>query len=509
MGIGVLGPLTVEGSSAAINRRDRVVLAALAACRGQALSAARARRARSGVTTRPCPGTRTSRAASCGCGELLGSRGHRDRSRGLPAHDRCTSSGRRALRAAASSGPGSCWSLGEADRARVPPGRGARPVARGPAARTWSTGTGGGSRRNGWRALRLDAEELRLDAALRAGEHAGVLTDLTALVRAQPLRERRWALLALAAVPVRPPGRGAPDPPRGAQRAGAGARSGSRPGAGRPRAGDPAPGPGLRRGAAAALGQRHLSVPGAARLPGGRRRRVLRSGATMCGLPATGCGRRASWPSSARRAAASRPWCGPASPRRCERDGAAVVVVTPGAHPWTTLAAACGSGPTRCWWSTSARRRSHSCREPDRQVAFLDGLLERAATARWCCVCVRTGSVRCRRTPSSPGWPSGACTCSAGWARGPARRDRGPGPAGRAAPGAGPGGPAGPRARGSARCPADDVARVARVTGSVGRAARSRSPATRPPAASARPSPDRPRRSTSRSTPTSGRWSAT
>ena len=47
-------------------------------------------------------------------------------------------------------------------------------------------------------ALRLDAEELRLDAALRAGEHAGVLTDLRASVRAQPLRERRWALLARA-----------------------------------------------------------------------------------------------------------------------------------------------------------------------------------------------------------------------------------------------------------------------------------------------------------------------
>lgn len=46
--------------------------------------------------------------------------------------------------------------------------------------------------------LRLDAEELRLDAALRGGEHARVMTDLMALVRSHPLRERRWALLALA-----------------------------------------------------------------------------------------------------------------------------------------------------------------------------------------------------------------------------------------------------------------------------------------------------------------------
>ena len=40
MGIGVLGPLTVEGSAASINRRDRVVLEALAAYRGHVLSPA-------------------------------------------------------------------------------------------------------------------------------------------------------------------------------------------------------------------------------------------------------------------------------------------------------------------------------------------------------------------------------------------------------------------------------------------------------------------------------------
>ncbi len=46
--------------------------------------------------------------------------------------------------------------------------------------------------------LRLDAEELRLDCALRTGEHAQVLAELMALVKERPLRERRWALLALA-----------------------------------------------------------------------------------------------------------------------------------------------------------------------------------------------------------------------------------------------------------------------------------------------------------------------
>jgi DNA-binding SARP family transcriptional activator/ABC-type glycerol-3-phosphate transport system substrate-binding protein len=46
--------------------------------------------------------------------------------------------------------------------------------------------------------LRLDAEEIRLDAALRAGRHREVLSEAFAGVKAAPLRERRWALLALA-----------------------------------------------------------------------------------------------------------------------------------------------------------------------------------------------------------------------------------------------------------------------------------------------------------------------
>jgi WD40 repeat protein/DNA-binding SARP family transcriptional activator len=46
--------------------------------------------------------------------------------------------------------------------------------------------------------LRLEAEELRLDALLRAGRHREVLSEAQALVRAAPLRERRWTLLARA-----------------------------------------------------------------------------------------------------------------------------------------------------------------------------------------------------------------------------------------------------------------------------------------------------------------------
>jgi len=46
--------------------------------------------------------------------------------------------------------------------------------------------------------LRLEAQELRVDAHLRVGHHDEVLAQAQALVRAAPLRERRWSLLALA-----------------------------------------------------------------------------------------------------------------------------------------------------------------------------------------------------------------------------------------------------------------------------------------------------------------------
>ena len=46
--------------------------------------------------------------------------------------------------------------------------------------------------------LRLEAEELRVDAHLRSGRHREVLAEAQSMVRSAPLRERRWTLLALA-----------------------------------------------------------------------------------------------------------------------------------------------------------------------------------------------------------------------------------------------------------------------------------------------------------------------
>ncbi|WP_310529380.1 BTAD domain-containing putative transcriptional regulator, partial [Nocardioides sp.] len=46
--------------------------------------------------------------------------------------------------------------------------------------------------------LRLEAEELRVEACLRTGRHLAVLAEAEGMVRAAPMRERRWNLLALA-----------------------------------------------------------------------------------------------------------------------------------------------------------------------------------------------------------------------------------------------------------------------------------------------------------------------
>ncbi|MEO5665311.1 MAG: BTAD domain-containing putative transcriptional regulator [Nocardioides sp.] len=46
--------------------------------------------------------------------------------------------------------------------------------------------------------VRLEAEELRVDALLRTGRHSEVLAEIQALVRAAPLREHRWVLQAHA-----------------------------------------------------------------------------------------------------------------------------------------------------------------------------------------------------------------------------------------------------------------------------------------------------------------------
>ena len=46
--------------------------------------------------------------------------------------------------------------------------------------------------------LRMEAEELRIEAKVRTGQAAAALEDARVLVAQAPMRERRWALLATA-----------------------------------------------------------------------------------------------------------------------------------------------------------------------------------------------------------------------------------------------------------------------------------------------------------------------
>ena len=87
--------------------------------------------------------------------------------------------------------------LGQYDRAAYVTGE-ALALWRGPALREledWDTGRIEAGRLE---ELRLDAEEVRMEAALRAGQHREVLAEAQARAAEAPLRERRWALLALA-----------------------------------------------------------------------------------------------------------------------------------------------------------------------------------------------------------------------------------------------------------------------------------------------------------------------
>lgn len=195
MGIGVLGPLTIDGSEATINRRDRAVLQALAASRGSVLSADRLADAVWGDQP-PASWTKNIQQCVMRLRRVLGEDAITTHPQGyrLAVDGDDLDAGRfeRLVDRARD-----LLALGEVDRARFALDD-ALSLWRGtalPDLVDWDTGQIEAERLTG---LRLDAEELRLDCALRDGEHAEVLPELAASVKEQPLRERRWALLALA-----------------------------------------------------------------------------------------------------------------------------------------------------------------------------------------------------------------------------------------------------------------------------------------------------------------------
>ena len=195
VGIEVLGPLTIDGDALDLSRRDRVVVGALAACRGEPVSMDQLAEALWGEQP-PASWRKLVQGCVMRLRKLLGpgaiettGGGYRLKLSGedvdAQRFDRMLARARELL------------ARGEPEHAGYVAEE-ALDLWRGRAfvdVLEWDLGRIEAERLEG---LRLDAQEVRLEAAVRSGQHERVLTDLQVLVRAQPLRERRWALLALA-----------------------------------------------------------------------------------------------------------------------------------------------------------------------------------------------------------------------------------------------------------------------------------------------------------------------
>ncbi|QZY28402.1 BTAD domain-containing putative transcriptional regulator [Nocardioides coralli] len=194
MDIAVLGPLEVEGSGT-LNRRDRMVLETLASQRGQSVTAGQLIDVLWGETPPPSAPKNLQ-----GCIVRLRKRLGREAIT-------TTSQGYRLEVAADELDVGrfegqvararELLTLGEPDRAAYQATT-ALDLWRGdpfPDLDGWDPVT---TERARLEELRLEAEELRVEAHLQTGRHLEVLADARSMVRAAPLREQRWLLLARA-----------------------------------------------------------------------------------------------------------------------------------------------------------------------------------------------------------------------------------------------------------------------------------------------------------------------
>lgn len=194
MSIAVLGPLSCDRGTG-FGRRDRAVLTALALCVGRAVTADQLADAVWGDTP-PATAHKSLQGCIVRLRKALGQETIDTSPQGyrleVPADDvdfrrfeRMVGRGRELL------------ALGEPERAAYVLAE-ALDLWRGRAfqdVETWDLAVVEAGRLD---ELRLEAEELRVDAALRAGRHFEVLAMAEAMVRAAPMRERRWTLLALA-----------------------------------------------------------------------------------------------------------------------------------------------------------------------------------------------------------------------------------------------------------------------------------------------------------------------
>jgi WD40 repeat protein/DNA-binding SARP family transcriptional activator len=191
----VLGSLSVDGDGEQLARRDRVVLAALTIRPGEPVSADVLADALWGEAP---PATWPKVVQSCivRIRKVLGSEAVRTTDGGyvltLPAEDIDAGRFERSVRRGRE-----LLALGEAERAQFTLTEALR-LWHGAALadlQGWEPGAVAAQR---LQELRRDAEELRVEAALQAGDWREVLAEAAALVAEQPLREQRWSLLARA-----------------------------------------------------------------------------------------------------------------------------------------------------------------------------------------------------------------------------------------------------------------------------------------------------------------------
>ncbi|MFI7064599.1 BTAD domain-containing putative transcriptional regulator [Kribbella sp. NPDC050124] len=195
MGIAVLGPLTIEGEQKVLGRRDRVVLAALVVHPGEVVSADALIDVLWGERP-PASAAKILQGCVVRLRKMLGSHAIETTPLGyrlaVPADEIDARRFERAI--------GRARELLAADEAE----RSALVLA--DALTLWRGRPL--DELEGWdlaqievsrlEELRRTAEEMYVDAELRAGRHDAVLAKAEALVAEAPLRERRWALLATA-----------------------------------------------------------------------------------------------------------------------------------------------------------------------------------------------------------------------------------------------------------------------------------------------------------------------
>jgi WD40 repeat protein/DNA-binding SARP family transcriptional activator len=195
VGITVLGPLGLDGVDVRLGRRDRVVLSVLAMQAGQTVTPDRLIDALWGETA-PRSAPKVVQGCVMRLRKALGRPAIETSERGYTLvvpnggvdagrFEQMVVRGRELL------------AVGEADRAAYILGE-ALALWRGepyPDLEGWHLAVIECGRLH---ALRLDAEELKVEAALRLGHHRDVIGVAHAMVQAAPMRERRWALLAHA-----------------------------------------------------------------------------------------------------------------------------------------------------------------------------------------------------------------------------------------------------------------------------------------------------------------------